>query len=412
MSFGNIARDLSATSLSTVRSTAAKLATGYFAGDVRLNGALVQYQRSPGLWVTVEEVRVPTTQLGNKLVMGNAPNSSTIDIDTSGSGKVIAAAYDQLGGTSVLTILTADIGNVYAQTPLLPTGIVGPPIGCSCSLSDDGALCALGIVSNTAVWIFAATPTWTQQGTTIEPVNGLGPTNFGTDVVLSNSGQLLAVSGPSDNSVGAVWLFSLAVPAAPVFITKIVNPGSGAGFGTLIDLSGDGSTLAVSCSNDGLIYIFTATNGVWALQQTLTPEVGPNDYNFSLSNDGDTLIVGILSTSVYPWYRVDGVWTPGPLLPLPVDLVGLGDYGNPSLSDDGRTVLVSSPINNGNAGACWVYTRNSDGTWTENGPALVGTGGVGTVGLGLEISLSGDGKRAVASSTTDNSGQGALWVFV
>jgi len=418
MSFGNIARDLSVTSLGTLRSTAAKLATGYFAGDVRLNGALVQYQRSPGLWVMVEEVRVPTTQLGNKLVLGNPTSVSRIYVDTSGSGKVIAASYSS--GTSPLTILTADIGNVYTQTPLMPTGTVGSPTACVCSLSDDGALCALGAPrDNTdvgAVWIFAATPTWTQQGTKILPVNGIGGSNFGAIVVLSNDGRLLAVSGPRDNTfVGAVWLFSLAVPAAPVFLTKIVNPANiDDGFGAKMDLSGDGGTLAVGRGDlNGVVNVYAlASDGTWTLQQILNTNSGLLDFQFSISADGNTLIIGVESQGVYPWYRADGVWTPGPLLPLPVDLVGLGDYGNPSLSDDGRTVLISNRSDNIDIGASWVYTRNYDDTWTQNGTALIGTGRIGPSFQGRNISLSGDGKRAVVASRDDDSQQGALWVFV
>jgi len=418
MSFGNIARDLSATSLGTLRSTAAKLATGYFAGDVRLNGALVQYQRSPGLWVTVEVDRVPTTQLGNKLVLGNAPNSIFINIDTSQTGKIIAAAYDLNGSTSVLTILTADIGNVYAQTPLLPTGTVGSPAACACSLSDDGAVCALGVHNDDtnvgAVWIFAATPTWTQQGTKIVPVNGIGPTKFGRDVALSGNGRLLAVSGPGDNgNVGAVWIYSLAVPAAPVFLTKIVNPdNSSLYFGFSIDLSGDGNTLAVLSGDIVLINVYAQASDGWALQQIISPSTGYNEVAVSISANGNTLVVGEFGQSVFPWYRVNNMWIRGPQVPLPVDLVGLGEFGNPSLSDNGRTVLIGSIYNNSSIGASWVYTRNSDDTWTQNGPALIGTGGIGSSFQGRKISLSGDGKRAAVSSADENMGRGALWVFV
>lgn len=59
MSFGNVARDLAVSSVSTGRSSGTKTVTGYFSGDIRQAGELVQYQTSPGRWVSTENVRVP-----------------------------------------------------------------------------------------------------------------------------------------------------------------------------------------------------------------------------------------------------------------------------------------------------------------------------------------------------------------
>src|SRR5258707_15433616 len=66
-----------------------------------------------------------------------------------------------------------------------------------------------------------------------------------------------------------------------------------------------------------------------------------------------------------------------------------------SLSGDGNTAILGGFEDNNGAGAVWVYTR-SGGGWSQQGPKLVGTGAVGPVGAGQEVSVSraGDGNTA------------------
>src|SRR6516165_5583135 len=61
-----------------------------------------------------------------------------------------------------------------------------------------------------------------------------------------------------------------------------------------------------------------------------------------------------------------------------------------ALSADGRTAIVGGIVDNGLAGAAWVYTR-SDGGWTQQGNKLVGTAAVGQGGQGVSVALSADG---------------------
>jgi hypothetical protein len=76
---------------------------------------------------------------------------------------------------------------------------------------------------------------------------------------------------------------------------------------------------------------------------------------------------------------------------------------------------VGGPQDNSNEGAAWVFTR-SGGMWSQQGPKLVGTGGIGgTSGQGFSVSLSSDGNTAIVGGPNDNyspSPVGAAWVFV
>ncbi len=75
-----------------------------------------------------------------------------------------------------------------------------------------------------------------------------------------------------------------------------------------------------------------------------------------------------------------------------------------ALADDGSTALVGAPGLNGSAGGAFVFIRSGSG-WTQQGPALVGSGAAGTTGQGYEVALSGDGDTALVA------GSGGAWVF-
>jgi lipocalin len=101
-------------------------------------------------------------------------------------------------------------------------------------------------------------------------------------------------------------------------------------------------------------------------------------------------------------------------------LVGTGAVGQAAqglsvaLSGDGNTAIVGGPVDNGNAGAVWIYTR-SGGVWTQQGDKLVGSGAVGNGTVvaqqGFSVASYADGNTALVGGRTDNSQVGAVWVF-
>jgi hypothetical protein len=97
-------------------------------------------------------------------------------------------------------------------------------------------------------------------------------------------------------------------------------------------------------------------------------------------------------------------------------LVGTGGVGNAeqgysvSVSADGNTAIVGGPSDNSNAGAAWVYTR-SNGVWTQQGSKLIGNDAVGPALHGNSVALSADGNTAIVGGPSDNSNAGAAWVY-
>jgi hypothetical protein len=91
-------------------------------------------------------------------------------------------------------------------------------------------------------------------------------------------------------------------------------------------------------------------------------------------------------------------------------LVGTGGVGNAlqgfsvALSGDGKTAIVGGLNDNSGAGAAWVFTRSSS-KWIQQGPRLVGTGGSAPTQQGFSLSLSADGNTALVGGLRD------AWVF-
>ena len=417
MSFGNVPRDLCLTSLATTRSIAAKGANGYFSADLKTVGSLLQYQRSPGVWVTADaSLTVPSTQLGSLYTLPFNAFSAYFSLN----GSILAVGLNALAyGDSIVSIFTNTDG-FYTQTTIpIPLSALNlsfpftyPP---SVSLNDAGDVLALGIPADEndigAVWLYSLIAgVWTLIGPKIIGVGETGPGLFGNSVSLSGAGNLLAVGCLQDNNnLGAVYIFNLNNLVAPVFVQKLLGTVANGKFGGGLDLSADGSTLAVSSAfNSQPILVYTNVNGTWTEQASLNfpldfMGVGSN----SLSADGNILVLGAATNAVI-FYRTPGFsWSTGALLPLPYDLLGIPFGYFPSISHDGNTIFTSSQFNNNSVGASWIFTQGPLGTWIQNGPGIIGTGGTPNSFQGLVGTLSGDGKVVALGNSVKE-----VWVFV
>jgi hypothetical protein len=214
---------------------------------------------------------------------------------------------------------------------------------------------------------------WTQQGSKLVGTGAVGIARQGQSVALSGGGNTAVVGGFNDNgSIGAAWVFTRDGGAWVQQGDKLVGTGAvgKAGQGESIALSADGNTAVVGGLNDngggGAAWVYTRSGGVWTQQ--------------------GSKLVGYDATAA----AEQGI--------------------SVALSADGNTAIVGGPIDNSNTGAAWVYTR-SNGVWTQQGSKLVGTGADGTALQGF-VSLSADGNTAIVGGPGDNSGVGAVWVFV
>lgn len=282
--------------------------------------------------------------------------------------------------------------------------------GYSVALSADGSVLAIGAnledgngVGGTAnnsatnagaVYVYTRTgDSWAQQPAYIKASNAEGGDQFGLAIALSGDGNTLAVGAFHEDSNGPNKLNGLMDSGAVYVYTRVNNtwteqayvkassPGLDDGFGHNVSLSGDGNTLAVGApyrgANDsGAAYVFRRTNNVWTQQAYLTaPNPGTGDrlgQGVSLSEDGDTLAVGA------PFE--DG------------DAVGVG--GTPNDSPQGT-----------DSGAVYVYVFSA-GEWKHQAYIKASNTGPGD-NFGLTAVLSGDGNTlAVGASLEDSAAKG------
>src|SRR5262245_748280 len=271
-----------------------------------------------------------------------------------------------------------------------------------------------------------------QQGPKLVGSGSVGTANQGRSVARCADGNTGIVGGGSVNGgAGAAWVFTRSGGAWMQQGPKLFGSGTvgtaPAMQGTSVALSADGNTAIVGGVGDngfiGAAWVFTRSGGVWTQEgpKLVGGGVGGGFANqgasVALSGDGNTAIVGGNNDNgfvgaAWVFTRSGGVWTQqGP------KLVGTGGVGSfifqgdsVALSDDGNTAMVGGSADSSNRGAAWVFTR-SGGVWTQQGAKLIGSGAVGGAQQGLSVALSDDGNTAVLGGPGDNGGIGATWAF-
>lgn len=320
---------------------------------------------------------------------------------------------------------------------LVGTGAIGnAQQGVSVAVSADGNTCAIGGFQDNggvgAVWIYTRSgSSWTQEGTKIVGALASGASNQGLSVALSADGNTLAVGGPGDNSnSGAVWIF---VRSAGVWTQqggKLIGSGAvgNAQQGFSVALSADGNVLAsggyADAGNNGAVWIFTRSGISWTQlggKLVGTGAIGSAEQGrgVALSADGKTLAIGGFNDNggigaVWIFIYSGGIWTQQGSKLVGTGYSGLSQQGSGhgiALSADGNTLAVGGGGDNGGIGAVWVYTR-SNGTWTQQGNKLVGTGFIGNSKQGDAVALSADGNTLMNGGSDDNTLIGAVWIFV
>ena len=229
--------------------------------------------------------------------------------------------------------------------------------------------------------------------------------------------------------VFSIVFFLLSLTAYPQFIQqsdKLVGTGRiGTNYqGGGVALSADGNTLlsggAMDNAGKGALWVFTRTNGIWSQQGTKLVGTGGEGnswqaYSVALSADGNTALSGGLfdhhdDGAVWVFTRTDGVWSQ-----MGQKLTGTGNiFANigftVAISADGKTAMTGGFADNNYRGAAWIFI-NENGVWKQQGNKLIGTGNTGNVYQGYSVALSADGNTAVSGAPMDANGFGAVWVF-
>ncbi|WP_242093592.1 T9SS type A sorting domain-containing protein [Aestuariivivens sediminicola] len=253
-------------------------------------GKVKIYENIGGTW----------TQIGSDLTGDSEGQAFGTDISLSADGSTIAVST---GYNSPYVRIFENVAGVWTQIGLdiiLPTETYYRNI--PISLSSDGSTLVVGDATNYIesddgeVKVFKnIAGTWTQIGNTI---SFPGDFYFGTDVSISSAGNIIACGslfGPNVKvfeNIGGVW--------TQVGL-DIEGTGSGNGIGYNIELSSDGSIIAISENYSSFftsynsVYVFRNISGQWVQQGTKIDGVTDSDEfgaGLAISADGSILAIG------------------------------------------------------------------------------------------------------------------------
>jgi gliding motility-associated-like protein len=387
---------------------------------------------------TVTPTLYPAAQQGGKLTgtgnAGGAQQGFAVAVSADGNTAIVGGPFDN-NGQGAAWIYTRS-GGVWAQQggKLVGTGNTGTADqGYSVSISADGNTAIVGGYTDNsgqgAAWVYTRSGgVWGQQGNKLVGAGSTGVAEQGFSVSLSADGNTAIVGGYGDNGQqGAAWVYTRSAGAWGQQGGKLVGTGNTgtARQGYSVSISADGNTAIVGGFSDnsfeGAAWVFTRSGGVWNQQGAKLFGAGNSGragqgFSVSLSADGNTAMVGgYLDNSgrgaAWVFTRSGGAWSQQGGKLVGTGNTGLASQGiSVSLSADGNTAMVGGYTDNSNQGAAWIYTR-SGGAWGQQGGKLAGTGNTGGAQQGRSVSLSADGTTAMVGGYQDNSDQGAAWVY-
>ena len=372
---------------------------------------------------------------------------------------------------------------------------VGDQFGVSVALSGDGNTLAVGAYfedSNAigingnqadnsssgagAVYLYSRSgSSWSQQAY-IKASNTDATDRFGFSVALSSDGNTLAVGAnrersnatgingnQADNSAveaGAVYLYSRSGSSwSQQAYIKASNTDAADEFGTVVALSGDGTTLAVgvsreasnttginngsqadnSASSAGAVYLYSRMGSSWSQQAYIkasNTDAGDRfGVSVALSSDGNTLAVGAYSEdsnatgingsqanslsnagAVYLYSRTGSSWSQQAYIKASNTDVADRFGSAVVLSSDGNTLAVGAELEDSNAtgingsqadnsassaGAVYFYSRTGS-SWSQQAYIKASNTGAGEQ-FGISVALSSDGTTLAVGAYFEDS---------
>ena len=280
--------------------------------------------------------------------------------------------------------------------------------GYSVAIDDDTVI--VGSPFNTgAVYTFSITTTLTTtlnsfKSTTLKATRQPNA-NFGRSVAID--GDTFVVGAPYENNTGAVYIYTRNngtwIDQPDVLKASEVEQNDYF-LSSPYSVAIDSDTLVVGAysdgTNSGAAYIYTR-NGedTWTDQPDVlkASDGDPNDYfGWSVAIDGDTVVVGAYGDenntgAAYIYTRNNNdEWTEQKLKPSDAQQY---DYFGGSVAIDGDTLVVGAigDDNNGtNSGAAYIYTRDGEGTWTDQPDVLKASDAEQNDLFGYSVAIDGD----------------------
>ncbi len=394
-------------------------------GTANASGAVYVFVRSDGSWVQQAYIKASNNgsddNFGRKLALSADGNTLAVGAegeDSSATGINGDGTINDTNtwGSGAAYVFIRNTG-AWSQQAYIKASNTGKydRFGNSLALSADGNTLAVGANFegdySGAMYVFTRTGiTWTEQAY-IKASNAETGDYFGWSVSLSNDGNTLAIGAISEagngsdqsnndaSGAGAVYVFTrIASSWTQQAYIKASTAEIEDSFGSSLDLSADGNTLAVgadgedsnatgvngnqsdnTATDSGAVYVFMRSAGVWTQQSYIkasNAESGDSiGSRVSLSDDGNILAIG--------------AWAE--------DSNAIGIGGDQSNND------TSS------AGAAYLFTRVNT-SWSFQTYVKPITAVVNTI-FGSSLALSAEGDVLVVGARGKDIYAGAVYVY-
>jgi hypothetical protein len=393
----------------------------------------------PGLTLTIGTTNNPNIQLGNKTT------ANTLSVGDRFGSAIAMAAYGNIAIVGS-PIENSNVGAAYVYelenniwiektrlTGTHPTSNANGKFGTTVAISADGNIVAVGapgINSNVgAIYIFRKiNNTWIQEKLLV-PFNNTGAAQMGSSLSMAANGAIIATGGFADQSNnGAVWLYQFKDNDWGIVQTKL-QPTSAVGssqFGSSVQLSADSSTIVVGGLADnsfrGAFWIFKReASGIYNLlnsKMVPTQMVGSAQVGTAIAVDSKGQTIAVSGSRddnnkgavwIYS-LQTDGSYTQTNKI-INVQTTANPQFGNAvAINAQGSVLIVGNNQMTTQAGGAWQYVRNN-ATWTSIVPILFqGTGSVGAAQQGTSVAINATGSICLSAGIVDNT-RGAFWTF-
>jgi uncharacterized repeat protein (TIGR01451 family) len=314
---------------------------------------------------------------------------------------LVAATHAQAGTPEPVFIIEAKLLG-RSEPGALPGDLYGNSVAISgdtlaVGVPDDET--AAGVRAGSVLIFEREGTAWVQrQKLTLGPNGNLEGYRFGLRVALD--GDVLVVGA----APGGVYIYERGTSWMPATIAGPLPPGSGAGFGASLSVSGN--TVAVGAPDAdgphpgaGAVYVFVRSSpGTWSSQQRLVT-TGANAgrrLGTSVSVAGDVLIAGAPGANAGEGHavvftRTGGVWSDVWFVNAPAGAAG--DAFGTAVAYDGTTLVVGAPGDDGpsgpaDRGAAFAFTGTGQ-SWSAPAELLAASAVAGD-GFGSTVAVSGD----------------------
>ena len=327
-----------------------------------------------------QDSKISSASPGSYHYFGNSVGISGINNNTY---KIIVGAYNAWNTGNVFIFSNTPTNTTWSQTAMVSTSNIeiGDSFGYSVDISENDSRYIVGAPykdSNKGrVYVYNNTNTTIPAPELFAPNSG----NFGFSVAINGDGTKAIVGAPYNGSdiSGSVYLYNNLPSTSNTHITPS-SPSASALFGYSVHISNDGSRTIVgepyeNAENYGAAYIFNSSAQQEAkLSPSDTYTDGNFGYSVNIDSDGNTAVIGSIGSdnrgAAYVFTRSGTTWTQEAKL-VSSD-IAIGDKFGHSvcISNDGDTVLVSTPFKS-SRGAVYVFIRaTGTSTWSQRDKIL------------------------------------------